>query len=372
MARKKTSATRTVSTTADLAQPQTRTERYLAKIAGIIESAPEAPFTRLERYLELIAGKTSEIDDKVPIVGKGKQLLDNGYFIGGGSQQGERQLPINQNGDVSYNAVGICVDRWRIASLNLAVAVNSDGVKLTAGGNAGSIGQLLRDTDWWLGKTVTLSMLYNGTKLVTKSMTIPATRPSASGAVLYQAFESIGSIQLYYDVAPGDAFRVYLVASPNASYTINAVKLELGDIQTLAHQVNGAWVLNDIPPDFQTELNKCKAYQVVWKNSSGNVSFIGSGFVGTSTVARIKIPVGVYMKAQPELKSLGSTGYTADDCSLVVDNRMVPVKSFDSLWRRDVDGFYVNANVDSSANLTANSIALLRVNTGAAIIASTE
>ena len=51
------------------------------------------------------------------------------------------------------------------------------------------------------------------------------------------------------------------------SYTnkIVAAKLELGDTQTLCHQENGVWVLNEIP-NYAEELAKCQRYLYVIKN----------------------------------------------------------------------------------------------------------
>ena len=40
---------------------------------------------------------------------------------------------------------------------------------------------------------------------------------------------------------------------------IHAVKVELGDTQTLAHKENGVWVLNEIP-DFGEQLRRCQRY----------------------------------------------------------------------------------------------------------------
>lgn len=51
MARKKT----VKSETTDLAQPQNRTEEFLAKIAGLVDTLPQGEFSRLERYLKYIA-----------------------------------------------------------------------------------------------------------------------------------------------------------------------------------------------------------------------------------------------------------------------------------------------------------------------------
>ena len=50
------------------------------------------------------------------------------------------------------------------------------------------------------------------------------------------------------------------IMSKNADLKLIAVKLELGDTQTLAHQdENGNWVLNETP-DFGEELRKCQRY----------------------------------------------------------------------------------------------------------------
>ena len=44
-----------------------------------------------------------------------------------------------------------------------------------------------------------------------------------------------------------------------------AAKLELGPVQTLAHQdASGNWVLNDPPPDKALELLKCQRYYQVF------------------------------------------------------------------------------------------------------------
>ena len=54
MGRKKKTVSTTTSTT-DLAEPQTRTEGFLAKIAGLSDTLPQGEFSRLERYLHYIA-----------------------------------------------------------------------------------------------------------------------------------------------------------------------------------------------------------------------------------------------------------------------------------------------------------------------------
>src|SRR5699024_7637111 len=63
-------------------------------------------------------------------------LLDNWYFIGGGSQQGGGQFPINQRGQTSYSNSGdsiiMSVDRWKFNPDNDAavITINSDSVRI--------------------------------------------------------------------------------------------------------------------------------------------------------------------------------------------------------------------------------------------------
>ena len=47
---------------------------------------------------------------------------------------------------------------------------------------------------------------------------------------------------------------------------ILAIKLELGDHQTLAHQEDGKWVLNEIP-SYTEQLERCLRYQIVFQQS---------------------------------------------------------------------------------------------------------
>ena len=44
-----------------------------------------------------------------------RNLLDNWYFVGGGSQQGGGQFPINQRGETSRSGSGGFIDRWKLS-----------------------------------------------------------------------------------------------------------------------------------------------------------------------------------------------------------------------------------------------------------------
>ena len=205
---------------------------------------------------------------RVPLAGMGRNLLDNWYFVGGGSQQGGGQFPINQRGQTSYTATGNGLDRWRLHIYNstATAALASDGFSLS--GQDAAILQIIKHpASALLGKTVTLSILVDGA-LYSATAAFPSTY-SATSNVILQDYSSWG-YGLLSRPAPVGAANAYYVAigtSSDAAKKITAVKLELGTQQTLAHQENGAWVLNELP-DYTEEWAKCNRYLRVYGRKS--------------------------------------------------------------------------------------------------------
>lgn len=170
-------------------------------------------------------------------------LLDNWYFVGGGSQQGDGKFPINQRGQTVYSSNGFCLDRWQTeGSLTISSGYVTTGNVFLQGCETGLMNALL-------GKTVTLSCLRADGTLVSGQITLPGSYPGS--VTKYQA--ATGLYMALYSGGGGQIFRI------EGSQNIVAVKLELGTTQTLAHQENGVWVLNEIP-DYNDEILKCQRY----------------------------------------------------------------------------------------------------------------
>lgn len=143
-------------------------------------------------------------------------LLENWYFVGGGSQQGGGQFPINQRGQTSYStADAYTIDRWKLTSGSVTVAAG--GLTLN--------GTLVQIREQPVGQSVTASALLSDGSMITPTY--------------------------------NDTSKTFTLTA--TGQTIVAVKLELGSEQTLAHQVNSSWVLNEIP-DYQTQLLACMRY----------------------------------------------------------------------------------------------------------------
>ena len=77
--------------------------------------------------------------------------------------------------------------------------------------------------------------------------------------------------------------------------TIYGVKLEIGSAQTLAHKVNGVWVLNEIP-SITTELLRCKRF---FTQINGGTLFKRADAGYKNSTFQFFIPVGVEMVANP-------------------------------------------------------------------------
>lgn len=167
-------------------------------------------------------------------------LLDNWYFVGGGSQQGGGQFPINTRGSQSYFGNQYTIDRWRTTNSNTTVSVDSNGLTISASsGSSPYLRQPIENVAELLGKKVTLSVLQpSGLKFITE--TLPSSNPS--GTTVYANIDGI--IDILYQ---SGVWSVRLKSTSGGSNTYIAVKLELGDTQTLAQNVGGSWVVTDIP-----------------------------------------------------------------------------------------------------------------------------
>lgn len=215
-------------------------------------------------------------------------LLDNWYFVGGGSQQGGGQFPVNSLGKTSYSGAVYGIDRWKSYSSSLTTSITSNGYKETVNSSLSSgsrlIYQPLDAPAMYAGKTVTASALvselsvasfrmsilyvvggtttnntvnFTSTGLFSKTVTIPSSITS-----LMVAIQTSSSV------------------SADSYVTLSAVKLEIGDTQTLAHQENGSWVLNEIP-NFDEQFMRCVVSpDVPMRIEYG--SYVGTGTSGSS------------------------------------------------------------------------------------------
>ena len=164
------------------------------------------------------------------------------------------------------------IDRWKTDN---TVTVIDGGITVERAGAYYLLVQYFEDSlvKAIAGKTVTYSALTTD-GLFTGTTTCP-TDVSA-------IWDSDNAVQgnllmdIYGNANGKKCFRLYSTVDGTEA-TIIAAKLELGSVQTLAHQdANGSWVLNEIP-NYGEQLCRCQRYlrpagtQFITSQASGNI-----------------------------------------------------------------------------------------------------
>ena len=190
-------------------------------------------------------------------------LLDNWYFGN----------PVNQRGaSGTISRLGYFFDRWKLVSGS--VTINSGGIVLN-----GTIAQVL---EYAAGQTVTATVLTP---------------------------DGVTDVTPVYD----DETKTFTVTTQGK--TIKAVKLELGTQQTLAHQENGVWVLNEIP-DYGEQLRRCQRYCFVWGYGAKKTSCLAVMQCVQPGVLFGLIPTPVTMRNNPVVTGGSLTTFAGNVTSL--------------------------------------------------------
>lgn len=165
-------------------------------------------------------------------------LLDNWYFGN----------PVNQRGQTSYTGTVYGIDRWK---LDVGESVTIDnGLNLVKANSF--IGQYFDDFDKFVGRQLVGSVLMSDGNLYTGTYIY--------NGILNQSQNLFANsiISMYIQKLASALTQVELRSAID-NVKILAAKLEPGSQQTLAHQENGVWVLNEIPK-FGDQLAECQRY----------------------------------------------------------------------------------------------------------------
>ena len=167
-------------------------------------------------------------------------LLRNWYF----------GRPVNQRGvSGTISTAGYFLDGWKLVSGS--VTIGTDGITLN-----GTMAQVLED--------------------------------APTGTVTATVLTEEGVVPVGYD----STTKTFTVTA--AGTKLIAAKLELGDVQTLAHLYGGAWELNQLP-DYAVELARCQRYLVPLASDLVQAVIIGTGIIF------FFVPLPVTMRATPTI-----------------------------------------------------------------------
>ena len=154
-------------------------------------------------------------------------------------------------GDVvqGYTGAGYTIDRWRFGGYTQTIEVTGNGITWNTNTGVWWM-QTIENWDALVGKTATVSALIGGNLYSVSGVVNNSDRISV-----------VVSETVQLEISPetrGVRLVSYVIESTSVGAVL-AVKLELGSQQTLAHQENGAWVLNEIP-DYGEQLRRCQRY----------------------------------------------------------------------------------------------------------------
>ena len=227
----------------------------------------------------------SEALTKIPTTSGGgvnPNLLDNWYF----------GRPVNQRGQTEYTAAGYTIDRWKL-DVGGAVTLEDGCICLKKSGTYW--GEYFADFDQFIGMTLTGSVLLSDGTLRT-------------GSFVYNG--SVNQAQTFFSSELG--FYIQKLSNSQTQCEINslvdnvkikAIKLELGDTQTLAYKENGVWVLNEIP-DFGEQLARCQRYYRRWTGADNKP--LGVAVRRESKLLELVFSLNTAMRVAPSLTFNGS------------------------------------------------------------------
>ena len=293
-----------------------------------------------------------------------RNLLDNWYF----------GAPVNQRGKTTYSGTGYGIDRWKAEAVTPNVTTIKDGyIELSQ--NA-LISEILEEPYSLCGKQVTVSALTT-TGLCSATATVPskeelsAITTDETIGVSYFAVNGNSTGYVCLQHSKEHTTKVMLRAYSGYTVGVIAVKLEMGSQQTLAHQEDGAWVLNEIP-DYGEELTKCMRYlQIISTPYDTSGNGVAIGYANNTVDLWVPIPLAVPMRISPtptiptggvSLFKVGKTSGSPKDVTRATGG-----------WAMQTGGACsMRSLIFTSSDLTAGETYALFMRQGAQIVLSAE
>ena len=249
----------------------------------------DSKYTGLQIEEAITAGLELRNDPQLALANLGgrpnRNLADNCYFAGGGSQKGYGVFPINQRGKTSYFELQQTMfDRWWHTNDPGTFELTDEGLKITAEAGTNACMAQFFDVIVSEDTEVTLSALYRGQIILDYYGYTHTPSPVVNDGWGMHAYT--------YTIPAGTnlADKIYcptVKAVAGTTAYILAVKFENGDKQTIAYKdSNGIWRLFE-RQDYQKTLIKCLSRMVQLKPNAG------VGIVQDATTAYVVYPLTV-------------------------------------------------------------------------------
>lgn len=239
---------------------------------------------------QLITRTKEELDNRLAY-SSNTNLINNWYF-------GD---PVNQLGKTEYtdttgNSSLHTIDKW--TAVRATMKVDDGCIKVNTSKSTAATGwigyKLVPEELGLVGKTCVYSILFDN-ELYSFKFTYPA-RGQKSVTLQFSLNNVQCIMQIEYVEDKNFSSVQLFINKSDIEFSIVAVKLELGDRQTLARKIDGKWVLIDPIPDKGERLMICKRYYQQY--GIGLTGLVQNGKV------RFTIPFSVTMRATPSVSLL--------------------------------------------------------------------
>lgn len=254
-------------------------EVYILDNTGLqVDQVTDLPYTNAG----LSESQQAQARANIGAGGTNPNLLDNPFFT------------VRQRGAGPFTSAGYSVDRWYKYSATGIVTPSNTGLGLNLNGNSSMELRYFAEVGGYPtsgnGKTFTVSMMTSDGNVYSGQFTMAS---SGLDANVYFSVNSANDVRVnFYTTATTLGIRFIFYTS----LTVRAIKLELGSVSTLA---------NDLPPDYATELAKCRYYFI---RLYGHMAVCGAGYAGSATTAYILLP-HAQLRTNPTLSVNGVGSY---------------------------------------------------------------
>ena len=205
--------------------------------------------------------------------------------------------PVNQRRLAEYAGDGYAVDRWRLFGENASLRVKGSYITHTGGG---TLGQFLEFPQQYSGLTVTASIFSRNRGTGDAHIAI-VTHAGAAGidwrvaGIAFIPPSENWQITSFTTILPNNITSLnFGISGANAVNDIQAVKLELGTVSTLA---------NDPPMDLGRELAVCQRF-ALRPNISAHFSAHVFGVGGHPLGIWFLVPTPVTMRVAPSISNI--------------------------------------------------------------------
>jgi len=294
--------------------------------------------------------------------GPNPNILDNWCWIGGGSQQGNNQFPINQRGQTTYTG-GYTIDRWTSSSA-ITTSLLSDGLKLE---NTNSSDYKYFYSRFPFSKPypfftyVTGTILFSDGTLASGTVYPNQDTLDSSSHNWFFFSESWGGF--YIETLPSEynSYQVVIRIKASTTVQIAAVKVEIGKEQTLAYYDGTKWKLRELP-NITTQLLRCQRYQVALNPLQFDNRWVAWAIAtsGTKAVGIVTLPVPIDRTITAPAPTTWKLRYGSTNYSITA---ITPYRSGGATCHLDITSSGLTAGrMYIIANVNASDILLLDAN----------